>query len=259
MSSSVVLTEIRDRVGIITLNWPEKRNALNPEMVAQLHKAFSSFFNHDEVKVIKLRAEGDAFCAGADLEVIKTLKSASYEENLNDSKALAELFSLIHYGQKPVVAVLHGHAIAGGCGLATICDIVLAADAAKLGYTETRIGFVPAIVAQFLLRKVGETQARNLLLTGTLISAEEAARIGLVTETIPMKSFNKRVDKIIETLLHKTSGKALQSTKVLLNKVAELNFDQALDHASEVNATARGTEDCQRGIQAFLDKEKIQW
>lgn len=257
--SSVVLTEIRDRVGIITLNRPEKRNALNPEMVEQLYQAFRTFFEQDDVKVLKLRAEGDVFCAGADLEVIRKLKSASYEENLDDSKALAKLFSLIHYGTKPVIAVLHGHAIAGGCGLATVCDIVLAAESAKLGYTETRIGFVPALVAQFLLRKVGGTHARNLLLTGTLISADEAAGIGLVTESIADSDFNERVDKVIDNLLYKTSGQALQSTKALFNKVSDMSVDEALEYASGVNASARGSEDCQRGIQAFLDKEKIRW
>ncbi|MFW6348732.1 MAG: enoyl-CoA hydratase/isomerase family protein, partial [Cyclonatronaceae bacterium] len=125
--------------------------------------------------------------------------------------------------------------------------------------TETRIGFVPAIVAQFLLRKVGETHARNLLLTGQLISADEAARIGLVSASVPIEKFNERVDALIEMLLHKTSGEALQRTKTLLNKVAELGFDDALHYAAETNAAARGTQDCQRGIQAFLDKENISW
>jgi methylglutaconyl-CoA hydratase len=259
MSSSVVLTEIRDRVGIITLNRPDKRNALNPEMVEQLYQAFSAFFDHDDVKVLKLRAEGDVFCAGADLQAIKKLKSASYQENLEDSKALAKLFSCIYHGAKPVIAVVHGHAIAGGCGLATVCDIVLAAHSAKLGYTETRIGFVPAIVAQFLLRKVGGTHARNLLLSGSLISADEAARIGLVTESIAESGFNERVDEVVEKLLYKTSGQALQSTKALLNKVSDMSVDEALEYASGVNARARGSDDCQRGIQAFLNKEKIKW
>lgn len=254
-----VISEVRNRVGVITLNRPEKRNALNPDMVKELKRAFVSFFEDDEVKVIKLRGEGEAFCAGADLAVIRQLKEASYEENLADSQELAGLFSVIHHGAKPVVAAVHGHAIAGGCGLATICDIVLASDAAKLGYTETRIGFVPAIVAQFLLRKVGETHARRLLLAGSLISASEAARIGLVTECVPVDDFNERVDALLQTLLHKTSGEALQRTKTLLNQVSELSFEQALIHAAQTNAAARGTQDCQRGIQAFLDKQKISW
>lgn len=255
----MIISEVIDRVGVISLNRPEKRNALNPEMVAGLKKAFRAFFEDDAVKLIKLRGEGEAFCAGADLAVIRQLKEASYEENLADSKELAELFSIIHHGTKPVVAAVHGHAIAGGCGLTTICDIVIASDLAKLGYTETRIGFVPAIVAQFLLRKVGETHARYLLFSGSLISAEEAARIGLINESVPAEAFNERVDEIIKTLLHKTSGEALGRTKTLLNNVAELSFNDALDYAAEVNADARGTKDCQRGIQAFLDKEKLSW
>ncbi|MCH8558270.1 MAG: enoyl-CoA hydratase/isomerase family protein [Balneolia bacterium] len=259
MSFQYILTDIQNRVGIISLNRPEKRNALNPELVGELKTAFPSFFKNDDVKVIKLRGEGDAFCAGADLAVIKKLKSATYEENLDDSRHLAELFEIIRNGSKPVVAAVHGHAIAGGCGLASICDIVIASEPAKFGYTETRIGFVPAIVARFLIKKVGETHARNLLLCGHLISAHEAARIGLVTETVAVEQFHETVNKVLTDLVEKCSGQALQTTKALINAAGDQTFQEAVDYAVEVNARARGSEDCQKGISAFLNKEKVVW
>lgn len=259
MSFKYILSDIRDSIGIISLNRPEKRNALNPELVGELKTAFTSFFEDDSVKVIKLRGEGDAFCAGADLAVIKKLKEATYEENLEDSRHLAELFEIIRNGAKPVVAAVHGHAIAGGCGLASICDIVIASKPAKFGYTETRIGFVPAIVARFLMKKVGETHARNLLLRGHLITADEAARIGLVTETTTVEAFQETVERVLEDLVHKCSGQALQTTKTLINAAGDQTFEEAVNYAVEVNAKSRGSEDCQRGISAFLDKEKIVW
>jgi len=259
MAFEYILTHTHNRIGTISLNRPDKRNALNPALVGELKEAFKSCFEDDQVKVIQLRGEGDAFCAGADLAVIKQLKDATYEENLEDSRHLAELFEIIHHGAKPVVAAVHGHAIAGGCGLASICDIVIASEPAKFGYTETRIGFVPAIVARFLIKKVGETHARNLLLTGGLISANDAARIGLVTEAAPVHQFQERVAEVLQTLVDKCSGQALQTTKALINAASDQTFEQAVEHAIEVNARARGSEDCQKGISAFLNKEKVVW
>ncbi len=259
MKFNHILLSVTERTGIISLNRPEKRNALNPALVGELKEAFTYCFKSDEVKVVKLRGEGETFCAGADLSVIQALRDADYEENLEDSRHLAGLFRIIHEGEKPVVAAVHGHAIAGGCGLATICDIVIASEPAKFGYTETRIGFVPAIVARFLIRKTGETHARDLLLSGRLISAREAARIGLVTEVVSPDEFNSRVNERVKDLVTKSSGQAMAATKRLINTAGDLSFDEALEQAVEINARARGTEDCRKGIQAFLDKEKISW
>jgi len=259
MKQTMIQTNIQNRVGAIFLNRPEKRNALHPDMVGELTETIQSFQENDTVKIIVIRGKGDAFCAGADLSVIKALKSATYEENLHDSKHLATLFEAIYHCPKPVIAGVHGHAIAGGCGLATVCDLVVVSEAAKFGYTETRIGFVPAIVAQFLIRKIGETHARRLLLTGELISAKEAFSIGLVSHFATAENFEEALSDLIQTLLVKTSGQALQSTKKLINKVADSSHEEAIDYAIETNAKARSTDDCQRGISAFLNKEKIQW
>lgn len=255
----MILTEIKNRTGTIWLNRPDKRNALHPQLVKELTEAINAFRDEASVKVIVLRGKGDAFCAGADLAVLKQLKEATYEANLNDSKQLASLFEVIYSCPKPVIAAVHGHAIAGGCGLASVCDIVVAAEHAKFGYTETRIGFVPAIVAQFLIRKVGETRARQLLLTGSLISAKEAQQIGLIATCVNGDDFETTVDNLVLTLIHKTSGEALMATKTLINVVADASHSEAIDYAIALNAKARGTDDCQRGIQAFLDKKTIEW
>lgn len=255
----MILTHISKGLGTISLNRPDKRNALSFEMVGALKAAFTDFFANDKIKVIKLRGEGDVFCAGADLAALERLQQATHEENLADSRHLAELFRIIHEGPKPVVAAVHGHAIAGGCGLASVCDIAIAAENAKFGYTETRIGFVPAIVAQFLVRKVGETHARNLLLTGSLIDARQAARIGLISEAVTLDNYQESVHRLTETLIHKCSGEAMALTKKLIGRVSEIPFDEALEEAVELNAKARGSSDCKYGIRSFLEKKPAIW
>lgn len=259
MNKSIILTEIKNRTGVIWLNRADKRNALNPSLVVALTDVFRLFIKDPSVKIILLRGKGDAFCAGADLAVLKQLKKASNDQNLSDSKQLATLFDTIYSCPKPVIAAVHGHAIAGGCGLASVCDFIISSEHAKFGYTEVRIGFVPAIVAQFLIRKVGGAQARKLLLTGSLISAKEAQEIGLVTQCVSAEEFEDTIERLIETLVHKSSGEALQATKSLINVVTDASYSEAMDYAVTLNAKARTTKDCQRGIQAFLDKKPIEW
>lgn len=255
----MIQTETGNRIGTIWLNRPEKRNALHPQLVEELKTALDDFTHDANVKVILLRGRGDAFCAGADLSVIQNMQKASYAENLEDSRKLAELFQKIYECPKVVVAAVHGHAIAGGCGLASVCDISIASEKALFGYTETRIGFVPAIVGRFLIRKTGLTHAKKLLLTGSLIPADEACRIGLISETVPHNGFEEVIDKITDTLINKTSAEALTATKELLNTVDDMTFAQALEHAIKTNAEARSTDDCKKGIAAFLNKERPEW
>src|SRR5688572_4725801 len=181
----VVEYVVKDRVGLITLNRPEKRNALSHELVADLKEAFSNAEKDEHVKVIILKANGEAFCAGADLTYLQQLQNFSYEENLQDSNHLKELFLKIYTHPKIVIAQVQGHALAGGCGLATVCDFSYAVPQAKFGYTEVKIGFIPAIVTVFLLRKIGEARSKELLLGGELISAEQALQIGLINKIVP--------------------------------------------------------------------------
>jgi methylglutaconyl-CoA hydratase len=250
---------VQDRIGYITLNRPEKRNALSFELVAALKDAFDVAEKDSTVKVIVLRASGEAFCAGADLGYLQQLQKFSYEENLADSNHLKELFQKIYMLKKVVIAQVQGHALAGGCGLATVCDFSFAVPEAKFGYTEVKIGFIPAIVMIFLLRKIGEAKARHLLLSGDLVTAEEARAIGLVNTVTSKETLAHEVYTFAQRLITTNSATSMEYTKQMIASVQSLSLDDSLTFASTMNAKARASEDCVKGIQAFLNKEKISW
>ncbi|MBX2971247.1 MAG: enoyl-CoA hydratase/isomerase family protein [Cyclobacteriaceae bacterium] len=256
---SMVEYSVKERIGRITLNRPEKRNALSPEMVDGLKQTFDRAAKDDQVKVIVLNAMGEAFCAGADLTYLQQLQNFSFEENLADSKQLKELFFNIYTHPKVVIAQVQGHALAGGCGLASICDWVFAVPEAKFGYTEVRIGFIPALVSVFLLRKMGEGAARELLLGGELISADRAQTIGLINRVVSADKLDVEVNDFASRLIASNSADSMKLTKKLIAEVQGMTLTQALQHTAESNAHARGTTDCKRGIEAFLNKEKIIW
>lgn len=256
---ALVLTEKKDRIGYVTLNRPDKRNALSFEMVTELKKAFHQMNEDQAVKVIIINAKGTAFCAGADLAYLQQLQTNSYEENLDDSRHLMELFQMIYTIPKVVIAAVQGHAIAGGCGLATVCDFAFTVPEAKFGYTEVRIGFVPAIVKVFLLRKIGEAKAKSLLLTGELITAEEAMEMGLITGLIESGSFEEEVKAFAKELVEKNSGQSMALTKQMIANVQQMSLEDGLNYAADMNAKARATDDCKKGISSFLNKEKISW
>lgn len=251
--------EVKERVGYITLTRSEKRNALNGEMVTELKRAFAAAEDDEACKVIVLRAEGKVFCAGADLEYLQRLQQYDYHDNLADSTHLMELFRLIYTLKKVVIAQVHGHAIAGGCGLATICDFTFAVPEAKFGYTEVKIGFIPAIVKVFLLRKIGEARAKQLLLTGDLISAAEAQSFGLVNYVVPAEELEDRVFTFARKLCTENSRQSMEVTKEMIARVQEMSLEDGLQYAAEMNAVARGSEDCQKGIDAFLNKQTLTW
>jgi methylglutaconyl-CoA hydratase len=251
--------EVKGRVGYITLARAEKRNALNLDVVMQLKRAFAFAEDDEACKVIVLRAEGSVFCAGADLEYIQRLQQNDYHDNLIDSTLLMELFRLIYTLKKVVIAQIHGHAIAGGCGLAAICDFGFAVPEALFGYTEVKIGFIPAIVNVFLLRKIGEARAKQLLLTGDLISAEEAERFGLINYVVSAVELEQRVYNFAEKLCDENSRQSMEVTKEMVARVQAMGLEEGLQYAAEMNAVARSSEDCQRGIAAFLNKEPISW
>ena len=251
--------EKKDRVGYITLNRPEKRNALNDEVVTALKEAFFVAQEDPGVKVIVLKAEGKAFCAGADLAYLQQLQKNTYQENLEDSNHLKSLFHQIYTMDKVVVAQIQGHAIAGGCGLATVCDFSFAVAEAQFGYTEVRIGFIPAIVKVFLLRKIGEGKAKELLLTGELITAQKAADIGLINRVVEGDTLHETVDGFVRILIEKNSGQSMGLTKQMIAAVQSMGLEEGLQYAAEMNAKARATEDCRKGIGSFLQKESIHW
>ena len=247
------------KIATITLNRPDKRNALNHDLVAALKDALDEAAADEAIRVVVLTGAGKVFSAGADLAALQALQTARPLENMADSEHLADLFEQIYRHPKPIIAKVNGHAIAGGSGLAAVCDVSLVADHAKLGFTEVRIGFVPAIVMVFVLRKLGEAAARDLLLRGRLISAQEAADVGLVTRAIPADDLGDAVDALAHEIATETSGSAVALTKRMLAQVPGMGLQEALSYATQMNAFARGTDDCQAGIAAFLDKTDPPW
>lgn len=255
----LVKFQVKDRVATIRINRPEKRNALNHELVSELGRAFSAAEADDKVKVVVLTGTGDVFCAGADLKYLQDLQAFSREENIADSRHLMNLFRQIYVMKKVVIAKVNGHAIAGGCGLVSVCDFAYAVPEANFGYTEVRIGFIPAIVMSFLLRKTGETRAKELLLSGKIIHADTAEKYGLINAVIDEKEIGQAVADIANNLCEQNSGQAMGLTKEMIRKVQDMPLQDALDYAVQMNAEARASEDCKRGIASFLNKEKLKW
>ncbi len=250
---------VKDRIGFITLNRPEKRNALNVELISELKNVFDQADHDESVKVIVLKANGEAFCAGADLESLKKLQNFSKEENLLDSRHLKELFYKIYTLSKVVIAQVNGHALAGGCGLATVCDFVYAVPEAKFGYTEVKIGFVPAIVMVFLIRKIGEQKSKHLLLSADLVSGESAVQLGLVNKVVEREKLESTVIEFAKKLVKNNSGQSMGLTKRMISEVQSMKLEDALEYAEEKNVEARASDDCRKGIRAFLNKEELDW
>lgn len=259
MTEPLVLYSVADRIATISINRPEKRNALNPTLVALLTSSFTQAANDPEVKVVILKAVGNTFSAGADLAYLQQLQQNTYEENLADSDNLRRLFTTIYYLPKVVIAQVEGHAIAGGCGLATVCDITFSVPEASFGYTEVKLGFVPAIVSCFLLRKTSETIAKKILLTGALFSAQEALDYGLITYVTNKVEIDHNVRNFALSLCNEASSNALMVTKQLIGQNTNPDLDRSLAEAVKINASVRESEDFKKGIAAFISKEKINW
>lgn len=259
MSESIVLYEVVNRIASITINRSEKRNALNPELVASLTRFLVTAGEDDNVKVVILKANGFVFSAGADLAYLQQLQKNSYEENLADSNLLKELFTTILYLPKIVIAQVEGHAIAGGCGLATVCDVIFAVPEANFGYTEVKLGFVPAIVSCLLMRKTSETIAKKILLTGELFSAEEALNYNLISFVTKKEEIAQKVTDFALNLCTSSSTNSLKVTKQLINETTYAGLEESLAVAVKVNAKVRESEDFRKGIASFLNKEKIKW
>lgn len=256
---SGITYQIEGRVATITLNRPEKRNALNGTLVRELREAFARAEADGKVKVVVLAGNGKAFCAGADLEYLQQLQQNNYEENLADSRELMLLMQEIYSLEKVVIAMIEGDAIAGGCGLASVADLSYAVPAAKFGYTEVRIGFVPALVSVFLVRKTGEGRARELLLTGRLITAGEAVAYGIINKVVPAEEIRAQVAELAQKLCDETSANSLKITKQLVRTALDLSLPEALEAAARLNAETRQHPDCRKGVNAFLSKEKPGW
>ena len=244
--------EIIKHIGLIKLNRPEKRNALHPDLVKQMKQKLQDIRDNDDVKALIITGEGKAFCAGADLSYLSELKNNSAIENERDSEELAELLLMIYKFPKPTIAAVNGAAIAGGCGLASVCDLVVAdEDHSKFGYSEVKIGFLPAIVSIFLIKRVGEGLARQLLLTGDVINGKRAYEIGYVNYL-----YNNTLDGAIEVssnIILNSPG-SLRGTKSMIDAVSNLNVVEAVNYCIRLNTISRSTGDFQKGIDSFLNK-----
>src|SRR5436853_3456430 len=241
----------------ITLNRPEKRNAISFELISDLMRALDGVAR-SSARVLIITGAGKAFCSGMDLENLKALIGRSPEQNLEDSRTMLRLFRTIYEFPKVTIAAVNGAAIAGGTGLALLCDFTLAVPEAKFGYTEVRIGFVPAIVSTFLLRQVGEKIARDLLLTGRIFDAPEALKMGLINEIVPPEKLLDRARKLA-TQLAENSPLSLFHTKRLLTDHARAELDSQIEAAIRENAGIRESADFREGIESFLEKRKPKW
>jgi len=245
--------EIKNEIGILTLNRPEKRNALHPELVKQMKAKLKEIKQDISAKVLIITGEGKSFCAGADLEYLNQLRDYSSLENEKDSRELAELFLMIYNFPKLVIAAVNGAAIAGGCGLASVCDIIVADEAnSKFGYSEVKIGFVPALVSTFIIRKIGEGMAKQLLMSGEIIEGKRAYDIGFVNYL-----YNNALTGALDVVskLKDNSKQSMQVTKDIINKVSGLSAKDAVEYCIGLNTISRTTEDFKEGLNNFLTKK----
>jgi methylglutaconyl-CoA hydratase len=257
MNYSTLQLALENGIATLTLNRPDKRNAITFELINELIQALAEVKN-STARALILTGAGKAFSSGLDLDNLKALIGRTPEQNLQDSRTMVGLFRSLYEFPKPTIAAVNGAAIAGGTGLALLCDFTLAVPDAKFGYTEVRIGFVPAIVSTFLLRQVGEKIARDLLLTGRLFDAEEALRIGLLKEIVPPEKLTARARELAAQLME-SSPLALGYTKRLLTDHARAELDAQIEAAIRENAGIRTTADFREGITSFLEKRKPKW
>ncbi len=246
-------------IGRVTIARADKRNALNAEVVGALKAAFDALDADMDVRVIILTGEGSVFCAGADLAYLQMINANNVMENAQDSEALMQLMYGIRSSRTPTIARINGPAIAGGFGLALTCDILVASEQARFGFTEVRIGFVPAIVMKLAMERAGNGRARELLLRGHLIDAQEALRYGLLNHVVDPEQLDDTVQGIADEFATRTSPQAVAMTKQLMLDVASRDLYDAMLAASRQNAISRETEDFKEGIASFLEKRKPEW
>jgi methylglutaconyl-CoA hydratase len=248
-----VVSAVADGIARITLNRPEKRNALNDAVIGALKDALRLADQDESVRAVILAGAGADFCSGADLAALQKISNASVAENLEDARSLMELFMLIRLVRIPVIAAVKGRALAGGCGLATACDIILASRSARFGYPEVKLGFIPAMVMAMLRRSVSEKRAFELVTLGAEFSAEEAAGFGLVNHVFADEGFEGEVEQFARRF-ENVSRSAVSLSKQLLYQIDGLSFENALDSGADMNVIARMTADCREGVAAFLKK-----
>jgi methylglutaconyl-CoA hydratase len=249
-----ILYEMRDGIARITLNRPDKRNALDGEIVAELKEAFSASASDGGCRVVLLSGAGTDFCSGADLANLEKTAQDNVLDNMADARSTADLFLMMRNHPRPVIAAVQGRALAGGCGIATACDFILAAQSAQFGYPEVNIGFVPAMVMAILRRSVSEKAAFEMVVTGETVSAGRAHELGLVHRVFADEQFASEVEAYVAKLAAKSVSAVMLSKRLLYN-MDSMSFEAALQAGVEINAIARQTEDCRKGVERFLKKK----
>jgi len=253
-----ILYSTENKIARIYLNRPEVHNAFNEVMIAELTEIFKRVSDDDAVRVVVLAGNGKSFSAGADLNWMKKMINYSYEQNLDDSLKLAELFYLMYSLPKPIIARVNGAAIGGGTGLVAVCDIAIASENAKFSLSEVKLGLVPACISPYVIRKVGEGRCREFFLTGERLIAKRAMELGLVNQVVPLEELNQAVQEKANQLI--SSGpKAIAMCKELLKNVPGMDFDKVKTYTADMIARMRIGDEGQEGMNAFLEKRKSKW
>ena len=250
-----ILYKEQDGIAEITLNRPEKMNSLDETLIAELTQLFKDISSNNSIRAAVLTGAGGNFCSGLYLDYLQKISEYDLEQNREDSKKFRDLLLAVQNCSKPVIAKISGYALAGGCGLASACDIIIADETAKFGYTEVKIGFIPAIVMMFLLKRVSETLAKDLLLTARFISSDEAYRIGFINYSVKKDELDDKVKEVSDMLM-KNSSSSIALTKEMFANISNMSFEAAVDYACEMNAKTRMTDDCKKGIAKFLERSK---
>jgi methylglutaconyl-CoA hydratase len=258
MGSPRVAISLDGPVAHVVLDRPAARNALDPEMVRELHEAVGGASVRDDIRVIVLAGRGAVFCAGADAGWMRAIARFTRDENVADARRLFELYDAIDRSPKAVVACVHGAALGGGAGLAAVADVVVAEDGAQFGFTEVRLGLVPAVISPFVIRKIGVSAARELFLTGERFSASRAAAIGLVHRVVKLDALDAAVDARVHELLQAAPG-AVAAAKALVRSVASHPVESVRELVCDRIAEQRASDEGQEGLSAFLEKRKPDW
>ena len=258
MDSKTLIVEIQNNVLCVVLNRPEKRNALNERMIKELCQTFNQYAESDDILAATITGKGEAFCAGADLAYLHSLVDKSYKENLDDSKAIRDMYWSIYTFPKPTIAIVNGPAVAGGCGLVNVCDMAIASDAASFGYPEVKIGFVASLVSVFLIYTIGFRNTLYLLLTGKIIDAGAALNLGLIHRVVHKNDLLSAAEALINEIIQ-NSPRSLKLSKEIVHNYIDDDMRSMLERACEFNARSRQNPDFKEGLLSFLEKRKPVW
>jgi len=251
--------ELKDNLGTIWLNRPEKHNAMNAEMIAEIIDCVGEVNNLQEVRILFLRGRGKSFCAGADLNYMKGIAEFGYEENYNDSLQLAKCFNVIYTCKKPTIAVVQGAAIGGANGLLAACDFVFCTDETKFAFAEVKLGIAPATISPYVAKRIGEFGSRDLMLTGRRFLGKEAEHYRLVNKSLPENEIEEHIKKIVKTLMSSGPDAMAACKELIYNISNKYSFDDSIDYTARLIAELRASKEGQEGMASFLEKRKPNW